>query len=434
MDLWALRLSKLQDRVPDVSDNEGSSHLYSSQSEATSTEAEATSDVEFPSSKRRRRTNSNPTLLDALGMCYLGMHSLRLPFTTGDIIKWVSSNNLVYYRAIQHLPADMKSRLPQHYRRALDPEIVLTPRHLQRSVMKLVFFFQQGHQITFPPLNRPLLLFRLIQELALPLEIYAATSRIASLLGFSFDLPSIHLRRIQNLDIPETQLIAALIVAVKLLYPFDEAIRHPRAPSDPTVAVVDWNSWVARTKEFHSTTETTEISTFDELLQIDDSSIFSMSGEKLDQYLDWYQKVWADETIPDQDQNADFRQAMFAMFPAEPPLPVKLPQEGVPNEQAIQQAQRARLKGVQQDLELRRPITDPEAKAMEEPVMRPGSFYKYYRSVEELPPNAKAFYEAAASLMGMPLHRLVSAVYTTERKLSKWSGEQKPNKKGKEKM
>lgn len=52
---------------------------------------------------------------------------------------------------------------------------------------------------------------------------------------------------------------------------------------------------------------------------------------------------------------------------------------------------------------------------------RPGSQYKRYRKVEDLPQYIKPLFEAATKLIGVRLETLVSAVFQTELKLEKWT-------------
>lgn len=420
IELWALRLSNLQDRVPDTSEADGESQLYSSQSEGSSAYAETDVEDEENFRHRGRKANSSPSLLGALGLCYLGMQCLRLPFTLGDILRWVASNELVYYRAVKCVPPEMTSKLPAQYHRALDPNNIIKPRDLQKAVLDLVMIYQGDHQIHFPPLNRPLLLFRLVQELALPLEIYAATSRLGELLGYNFSMPGISSRKIRDIDIPEIQLISVLIVAVKLLYPFDGFSRHPVDVSEPAAVAVNWKLWSRRAKHFNEVSQTPKGETYEDLMKVSEADVFSMGESELDKYLDFYQQNWADEAVSEQEKDADFRKAMFTLFPAEASLQGIAPLQHLVDDDVLPAARRDRLRGVQQDLVVQRPITAQEANDFGESVARPGSHYRHYRRAEEIPDDAKVFFDEAARLIGVSLPRLVKAVFATERKLARW--------------
>ena len=82
------------------------------------------------------------------------------------------------------------------------------------------------------------------------------------------------------------------------------------------------------------------------------------------------------------------------------------------------------------------PVQDEEAEA-EEAVVRPGELYRRYRTVDELPENARAFYKLAgkrphwptmmsiANIMaateaGTSLEKLTRAVFVTEVMIDDW--------------
>lgn len=67
----------------------------------------------------------------------------------------------------------------------------------------------------------------------------------------------------------------------------------------------------------------------------------------------------------------------------------------------------------------RRAISDESAAQMENPVPRPGSRYKSYRSEADLPETARAFYESAAKMAGVSLSTLVRIVKLAENRIEK---------------
>ena len=77
---------------------------------------------------------------------------------------------------------------------------------------------------------------------------------------------------------------------------------------------------------------------------------------------------------------------ILELFPLEelPRKPVKEPkqEQGIPH-----------LKQIQQDLVFQKPRSIEEEES--ENIRRPGELYRRYRSVEDLPENARAFYEKA---------------------------------------
>jgi hypothetical protein len=77
-----------------------------------------------------------------------------------------------------------------------------------------------------------------------------------------------------------------------------------------------------------------------------------------------------------------------------PDLPPRPPEEDELDERAN------RLKQVQRSLVVQNsvPLQDEEGEEFEA-VNRPGEFYKRYRIVQELPDNARAFYELAGGIL-----------------------------------
>ena len=82
-DLWALRLQLLNARSGNVSDTDEEQLLFSSQTEQTDTENEAST----VSGKMGRKEKSMPGLIDTLGLCYLGAMLLRVPLSIGELHK-----------------------------------------------------------------------------------------------------------------------------------------------------------------------------------------------------------------------------------------------------------------------------------------------------------------------------------------------------------
>lgn len=86
-DLWALRLQiiKHQDKeAPEETDTE-SQQLFSSQAEVSETD-------DGSARERKKKEKNLPTLIDTLGLCYLGIIVLRIPVSLGDIHRYTSEH------------------------------------------------------------------------------------------------------------------------------------------------------------------------------------------------------------------------------------------------------------------------------------------------------------------------------------------------------
>ncbi|MCJ1291012.1 hypothetical protein MMC34_002554 [Xylographa carneopallida] len=91
--------------------------MYSSQTEASETEDE-------PAEKVGKREKEMPTLIDILGLCYMGMILLRLPASLGELHRWAFAEEIPYVLPLRYIPRDMKSRLPVRYLNALDMRLL----------------------------------------------------------------------------------------------------------------------------------------------------------------------------------------------------------------------------------------------------------------------------------------------------------------------
>jgi RNA polymerase I-specific transcription initiation factor RRN7 len=207
---------------------------------------------------------------------------------------------------IREIPKEMRVRLPAAYHSALETKAVLKKGDLHKSVMELVISYKQRFDITFPPLNEPLILFRHVRDLCLPglfqhsfitmgrslsviVDIYAAVQRMAKILDINFSFPT-SLGRQKVTAYPENQIISLVVIATKLSQPFDDIRRVPASVTDPTTLAVDWEIWLDVMQETPS-----EGLQRGEEMKIDEQDVLKMDGRKLDDYLDWFQKTWVDD-------------------------------------------------------------------------------------------------------------------------------------------
>ncbi|KAF8934226.1 jumonji domain-containing protein 6 [Dissophora ornata] len=124
-----------------------------------------------PSTERRAKcpADEDPRRLNigfTVAICYLAAVHLQLPVTMGDFNRWAMDRRLPYFNAMQHLPADMKLKVP-------------FPGALRPNSFGL-----------YPDMpNIPLLIFRFTQELMLPIEVYPCALRLSQIL-FEIKTPS----------------------------------------------------------------------------------------------------------------------------------------------------------------------------------------------------------------------------------------------------
>lgn len=124
-------------------------------------------------------------------------------------------------------------------------------------------------------------------------EIYPAVKRLAELLGIDFSWPSTN-KRVKSLSAyPEIQMISLIVIATKVTHPFDDIPRVPENDAEPTTVRMDWPEWARKMAEPPSRGLKRG-----EEVKITDADIPNMNAKKIDDYLDWYQRTWVDDSDP----------------------------------------------------------------------------------------------------------------------------------------
>ncbi len=308
----------------------------------------------------------------------------------------------------------------------------LEPGDLHKAVHGLLLLYNHRFELVLPALNYSLILFKHIKSLALPskrdffggyeasnfelmlsVELYVVVRRLASLLAVDFTFPKPGPRQRKSAH-PEIQLVSLLVIAVKLYHPFDSQPRYSRTLSEFGTLVIDWDVWCKSQTEYAARhTSAGKLGRGNEI-NVNENDVMAMSGEQLDEYLDWYEKTWIKEESQEP-QSRRIPQQLLDLFPTgrydgSSQAKVDLDQEARTDQIALDQ----KLKIIQGNLNLRNTISE---ESNEQPVKRIGSFYKRYRNIDDLSPEARIFYEAAATSVGMSLASLTLAVIQLERKL-----------------
>ncbi|KAH0538054.1 hypothetical protein FGG08_005316 [Glutinoglossum americanum] len=418
-DLWALRLQNLKTKAGDTSESDTQPTFFTSTSEESGS---ATSYDRRRRPKHRWLGKDIPKLLDTLGLCYLGMLLLRLPCSLGDIHKWAEDESIIYIRAIRFIPKEMRSRLPAQGFGALDTRSVLKPDQLQRAVRELVLYYHREFGILFPAINSPLLSFKYIRDLALPLDIYLATKELANILGYSFAYQLSGVRH-RITELPELRLMSLIVVALKLVQSFDGRERSPKTDNEAASLVVDWGVW---RKSIEEPIFAPGCLPKGGEINMAECDVFNLSKSQLDQYMDWYEKMWVDDAEPKMPEH------LLRLFPpgrAE----VGPTNEGRgsennegPSHFSTDEQIIGVLRKVQGSLKHQKAFssenTDPQGhKAQEDIINRPGSQYKTYRREDDLPLPARALYEAAAKAIGISVKTLIAAIVQAEWGLQMWA-------------
>lgn len=202
-------------------------------------------------------------------------------------------------------------------------------------------------------------------------------------------------KRFKLLDHPDILLVACIVFSTKLLYPFDGVERPPVSYRDPSSLQIDWGKWRELMRDAES-----EGLDRREINQLQPEDAWTMSDRKIDDYLDWYEKT--------QIKQGSETQELTELFP----LANRRPQNPRPE---LTEAQiDERLRTAQSYIR-----SVPPEKG--DGLMRAGDDHAIYRTAEDLPDLAKAFYGKAAGISGLSLDKLVKAVHAVEKRVYRWT-------------
>ncbi|TKA83914.1 hypothetical protein B0A55_00196 [Friedmanniomyces simplex] len=418
-DLWALRLQRLRTRVSYDSESETDtqSHYFSSQSEGETFASEASARNR---KQNRTRIDGTPNVLDTLALCYMGTLLLREPVLVADIHRWVSDGELPYYHAAKNVPIGMRERLPPVYQELLEPTLLGKPEKLQNHVLEVLASLNTEFGIALPPINYPLILYRWMRALALPIEVFAATSRLARLLdiAFAFTLDAKLGTKNLVLRYPEVQLMAVLVVATKLLFPFDDNKRAAASATAMDALAMNWSAWTELQVSQTTDGDAGRPFRYEEALDYSQTDVLGASEHQLDQYMDWCEHNIASEDIRERGKagrDADFRRILFGMFPVREDGTTRRDDPG--GAKLSDDVEAEQLRTVQAALQARRIVEQPDPGQIHASGI--GGSYRRIKTAGELEGPDKVFYERASELAGLSLDAMVKAVSQIERKLQK---------------
>ncbi|QSS57503.1 RNA polymerase I specific transcription initiation factor Rrn7 [Histoplasma capsulatum var. duboisii H88] len=274
-------------------------------------------------------------------------------------------------------------------------------------------------------------------------------------------------KKFQYINLPEVQLISLLIITVKLFYPFDDSLgegegevngkgegaprveanvkRYPYSWRDPAAQVMDWKAWMGFQRDFSDGVEHAvgngkkgpKMKVKGREIGVRAGDVFNMDGKQIDEYLDWYERMWGGRATAnpfadmfptsresDTNQHDDVNETHNQEQQQHP-------QQNEPEEDALLTT---KLHSALGELRIRRaigpanPATPEQRETQSHPagatttvtvvdIPRPGNLYKRYRYEDQLNERARAFYEAAARVIGVSLRAVVTGVYQTERRI-----------------
>lgn len=449
-DLWSLKLARLEHRL----DSKGTS---STDVKTDDTIGDASSDAGGETASSSEKTGRlQPKLWDTVALAYFGTLLLRHSISLSTLYQLIRTEEVSFIRAIRHVPSDITSKLPSEHQLALDTTTIPTQQELQKAVYKLLQEYNQDFGIALPALNWKVLLFEWIQELGLPLEIYAAVKRLAQLVEYDFTYELLagdksqgggaRKKRRSPVATPEVQLVSLIVVATKLLYPF--ALPHPQTSQhtvSSTGSYLDWQSWLNIHSLYHKD-KRSELKP-DQAIQISAHDIHGFDLESLDQYMDWYQGTFTTPASVLREKKTDLENNILNMFPLQNisqannqgPHQTSI-DESKSTADFVSQIQREAIRPTPTPTLIQpQPPTPTNDSDDEHPAASPPStpHYPIFLNLHTLHLTTTfftsdasknpiiSFHERAAELACLDLKRLLRAVRYTEKRLEAWHDRQR---------
>ncbi|KAH6607866.1 eukaryotic translation initiation factor 5a [Trichoderma cornu-damae] len=323
-----------------------------------------------------------PRVPDTLAICYLGCVLLRIPTHLGEIIRWANDGSIPYKKCYHCLPQEMRDRLAPAYIKVLKLPFrsPVEGDELHRAVMDLVLSYDFNYHLVFPEVNHVPELIQFARELALPIDSIIVARKLASVLGYQFHFPT---EKSSNprLDYPEIRLMALLVVATKLCFPFPDdnlgaQIQNASCLRAPTF---DWERW-RQGKGDLPTQRDARASNFN-FDKVTPSQVVSMADDELDAYFAHVSSLI--DVAKDQDDSP-----ITKFFPVENPPANETQAEDIPTTKDLDEAVKSLLS---QTLKYGKSdaIKTDESTSLSVPR------YEAFRNVDHLPEMASELYKAA---------------------------------------
>lgn len=429
--LWEIRVNVLADQIG----ASGADMMFSSQAEKVLADSDNDDEEAKTKFTKPLPLKDMPKLIDTLGIIYLGMYILRLPVFLGDLLLWVNTGGLLYTHAFDELPQDMRVKMDRVGLTRTRRRNLLKMDALQNRTYRLVRAFQDELGMALPPLNVPLCLYRMIQDLSLPPEVYPASKIVAAYAKFDFDYPTARTQYTTR-SIPDRKLAGVLVTTVKLLYPFDNVPRIPLVKNEPGVAVIDWSKWNRNRRRLKQRDPKFEL-TYPEGMKVTEHDIVQMKPTDMDHYMDWFENHMLesrDFAIEDKNKQNVFLEKMYGCFPLKGTAATSAANSKPLSLEELQAAKIEALKATQADLIHRQPVPMNDETHKPKIKHRPGNMYPLSKP-GELPPDGhmKEFMLAVGTLVGITLEDVVHATYEVEKQLTKWVKQQTQRRRVKKK-
>ncbi|ODQ52232.1 hypothetical protein SAICODRAFT_131829 [Saitoella complicata NRRL Y-17804] len=289
-DMWVLYLTYADVKLPEDEHmerdmNDDSEEVLWQQERTQHSQTNDDGDQRTVSDSRIPRT---PSLVFSVVWTYLAILLLRLPITISDLHGWILDGRYPYMRAIQMIPSSMRERLHVMYWSDLDPPTTPRCATFHHWIEPMAKLFECSFGLRFPAINLPPILLSYVRDLLLPLEIYTAARKLASLLAL--DMHVVATQRDKS-KIPHHNIMALVLVATKLCFGLDDLSRSPSADDEPAAYQPDWILWQRNINARNEDVQSHDIQT-----KINEVDVLGMGETEIDHYIEWCAQNWS---LPD---------------------------------------------------------------------------------------------------------------------------------------
>ena len=88
--------------------------------------------------------------------------------------------------------------------------------------------------------------------------------------------------------------MSLIVVATKLLFPFDKTKRYPTSVNEPASQAINWDAWEHYQRTFETReVEAGHIGKGKEILTTEQDAL-NMVPTQMDDYMDWFENRWLD--------------------------------------------------------------------------------------------------------------------------------------------
>ncbi|KAG0368641.1 hypothetical protein BC939DRAFT_453224 [Gamsiella multidivaricata] len=222
----------------------------------------------------------DPTRLSlafTISICYLSAQHLQIPVLLADFRRWTMDGRVLYYNASDHLPADLTKRLSLAGTSLLFPKSrTLSSFYQPTNALLKLLRESLGFKSDMP--NLAPLIYRFVQELMLPVEVYPCALRLFQLYLDVCTSPQTQNPFLTQVLVDNAPLrapvhaMAAVIIVAKLFFGLDGKQRSADDRLYWMNALPQESSWIKSLDVFDSvqaqTTLPSSFGEYEELIQV----------------------------------------------------------------------------------------------------------------------------------------------------------------------